>query len=631
VTAAAAAFVRDRAQLAARLPAVALGLSVAPVLAANGGYFPNAWGWAAMGLGGAAAVAAIARTPSQPSVYELVFIGGLTLYTAWLALSLVWTEAPTATPLEVERALVYVGAAVAVKAIVRRRHVPHLLGGVLAGMALICCYALATRLLPDHFTAQTFGGNRLNRPIGYWNALGLVAAMATLLALAFAARATHGRNRALAAATVPLLLTTLYFTYSRGATLALAGGLLVLVGASTRRMQLLAASLPIALVSAFAVYRASRAAPLTHTHVAEAAQVQSGHHLALILAACAVAAGYAAFATSRLERRISVSPRVTRIAGWATAAVAVLVLVGGLAAVGGPQKVVHKAYKSISSNPPTANGNLNNRLFSLSSNGRLALWHVAVHAWERSPVVGLGPGSYEQEWLAHRHITSKVSDAHNLYLEQLAEDGLIGLGLLLAAIAAPIAIFGRARREPLAAGALAAFSAYLLHSFVDWDWELSGVTLAALLCGGALLAAGRSESRAGRWRSLPIVVGTVVTLLAFAGLAGNLALGASHDSVIAGNYNQAIRQAKRAAFWQPWSSLPWQYRGEAELALGGRTQALADFRKAASKDDTDSTLWLDIARVTTGKARAAAIATAVKLDPLDAGLAGFGRDLGRRP
>src|SRR5207248_2820863 len=141
---------------------------------ANGGYFPLSWGWGAMALGGAAAIVAAARAPSRPTALELAFVGGLTLYAVWSAVALVWSEAPSATPPEVERVLVYVAAAVAVKAIVRRDHVHDLLGGVLAAMTGVCAYALATRLFPAHFTTPTYVSDRLSTPVGYWNALGLV-------------------------------------------------------------------------------------------------------------------------------------------------------------------------------------------------------------------------------------------------------------------------------------------------------------------------------------------------------------------------------------------------------------------------------------------------------------------------
>lgn len=166
---------RDRAAVTA-VPAALLGLSAAPVLATNGDYYPTSWGWAAVALGWAAAVAAVFRERSAPTVYELVFAGGLAAFAAWLVVSMAWTEAPTGTPLEIERTLVYVGAAAALLAVARRDQTRLLLGGVCEGTTLVCAYRLATRLLPDHFAAaSSFGGQRLASPVGYWNGLGASA------------------------------------------------------------------------------------------------------------------------------------------------------------------------------------------------------------------------------------------------------------------------------------------------------------------------------------------------------------------------------------------------------------------------------------------------------------------------
>jgi hypothetical protein len=280
--------------------------------------------------------------------------------------------------------------------------------------------------------------------------------------------------------------------------------------------------------------------------------------------------------------------------------------------------MAHRAYNSIKSNPPPTNGNLNNRLFTLSSNGRLAQWRVALHMFERKPLLGFGAGSYEQEWYIHRPGEWKVRDAHNLYLQVMGESGIVGLLLLVAALVPPFVVFPRVRRrEPLAAGALAAYAAFLAHSAVDWDWQLSGVTVSALLCGGALLAAGRSDTRAGRWRSLPIVLGTVVTLASFVGLAGNLALSASANAAQSGNWNKAASSAQRAKFWAPWSATPYADLAAAQQGLGAPLQAVGNYEIAVKKTPDDWRLWLSLAQASSGRTRAHALAEVRRLNPLD--------------
>ena len=69
--------------------------------------------------------------------------------------------------------------------------------------------------------------DRLSYPLTYWNALGLLAAVGTILCFHLTcSRAEPPAVRVLGAAAVPLLVTTLFFTFSRG---AIAAGIVGLV------------------------------------------------------------------------------------------------------------------------------------------------------------------------------------------------------------------------------------------------------------------------------------------------------------------------------------------------------------------------------------------------------------------
>ena len=83
-------------------------------------------------------------------------------------------------------------------------------------------------------------------------------------------------------------------------------------------------------------------------------------------------------------------------------------------------------------------------------------------------------------------------DAHSLYLETLAELGLVGLGLLVLVLAPPLAGAFRGASAAAAGG----YVAFLVHAGVDWDWEMPAVTIAGLFCGAALM----NNCRAGRTR-----------------------------------------------------------------------------------------------------------------------------------
>src|ERR671931_2660258 len=119
-------------------------------------------------------------------------------------------------------------------------------------------------------------------------------------------------------------------------------------------------------------------------------------------------------------------------------------------------------------------------------------WHVAWREVTLNPVLGSGAGTFERYWLLYRPVDSFARDAHNLYLETLAELGPIGLALLLAALGLPLLVL-RGRRDPVLATAAAGYVAYLVHAAVDWDWELPAVTPCGVGCGCSLLVSARGD------------------------------------------------------------------------------------------------------------------------------------------
>ena len=129
------------------------------------------------------------------------------------------------------------------------------------------------------------------------------------------------------------------------------------------------------------------------------------------------------------------------------------------------------------------------RLTSLQSN-RYAYWGVAFRAFASEPVRGVGAGGWAVWWLRYRKINVFAQDAHSLPLQTLAELGLVGLALL-AVFLAGIGLAARTahRAAPaLAAGPIAAFVTYVVHSPLDWDWQMPALTLVALVLAGAVVA-----------------------------------------------------------------------------------------------------------------------------------------------
>jgi tetratricopeptide (TPR) repeat protein len=243
-------------------------------------------------------------------------------------------------------------------------------------------------------------------------------------------------------------------------------------------------------------------------------------------------------------------------------------------------------------------------------------------------VLGGGAGSYEYWWDAHRHSRGEVLDAHSLYLETLAELGPIGLALLLAALAVPIAAAVVARRQRFVPIVLGAYVAYVVHAAADWDWELAGVTLTALLCGAALLIAARTEANRVElpWRVRgPALAATVaVVCAAVVVTVGNAELGSATNALQVGNWQRDEAKARTASHWMPWAALPWRTMGEAELARQQFAEARRSLGKAITRDPHDWHLWLDLASASTGKSRSLALKQARQLNPLSPDLASIG-------
>jgi O-Antigen ligase/Tetratricopeptide repeat len=595
--------------------AVASLLLVAGTGFAGGGYFPSSWGWPALAAAWAAALALLADDAVSLGRLGAAAAALLATLAAWTAFGAVWSIDVTQTVLEAERTSVYAAALLAAL-LWARRHPERLLHGVWGAAVLLCGWALVTRLVPDRFgVVDPISRYRLSEPIGYWNALGLLAAMGMLLGAGLAARASSRLGRAAAAASLPPLTLTLYFTFSRGAWAALALGLLASLALARRRLQLLALLGAVSPWIALVVWRAAVSPALTTTGSALPDMARQGHRVALVLVAASAAAALSALVIARLEPRVHVPARWQRAATVAIVSLALVAMISAFVRFGSPVTIATHAWKSFSGGSVAQTGNLNSRLFHLSSTGRTAQWHVAWIDAQKHPLLGSGAGTFERVWFENRPVPSKVRDAHNLYIETLAELGPFGLALLVAILALPLAAGLRSRDRPLVFAAFGAYVAFVLHVAVDWDWEIAAVTLAALLCGAALLATpGRPLGVLGRRAAL--AGAAVLAATGVYTIASQLPLKHLRSAAARGDWPAAQRAASRASALAPWSAQPWLTLGEADLKAGRLPEARDALLKAVAKSPKDWTAWADLAEATWGPERAHALARAAALNPL---------------
>jgi Tfp pilus assembly protein PilF len=477
-------------------------------------------------LGGAlvAAVAVLAPTGTRP--YGAWSIGLLLAFTALTSLSVVWSVAPDASWQDTGRMLAYSAALAAAVTVVwiAPGGWRALLGAVVLAAAVVCGYALLTKALPNHLDASdTYA--RLQEPYGYWNAIGLTAAMGAIGCLWLGARRSgHALLSALAYPALGLMLVTVMLAYSRGALAALAVGVLVwmaLVPLRLRGVRVLA----VAALGAGPVIAWDFSKPaLKDEAVGILARTTAGHQFGVLLAAMLVLlllAGVAiGFFGDRRAGWVGSGSSTRRAAGVAIAllvAFAVAAAIGGLAmSKRGLEGTVSHDVSSLTDPNAKVPANTAGRLTAIGS-VRARYWKEALQIFEAHPAVGAGAAGYETARLRYRTVPIDVRQAHGFLVQTLADLGLVGLALTLALLIAWMAAAGRAthpfnrrfsaRRSPPSIGWRSAPLAYTperigllsmlcivitfgVHSFVDWTWYVPGDALVALLCAGWLAGRG---------------------------------------------------------------------------------------------------------------------------------------------
>jgi O-Antigen ligase len=609
-----------------------------------GGYFPSAPGFAAIVF----AQALVLRTTLAARPFEgfsralAIPLAGLILYAALQLASALWSHATAHTLDSYSRTLLYVLAFVLFGSVrYTRRRANWLLRAVVAGLAAVCLIGLVSRVLPHTWpTASSFFANRLNYPLTYWNAEGMVAAIVLILGFHLTADRAEPRGvRVLAAVVLPGVAATLLLTFSRGAMGVAAIGLLaycLLTRFSTLPTALLAVAPPVAI----ALRSAWDATALATNHPTSPAAISQGHHVGVVVGACMVGAALLRAALLLADNRIArlplirtPPPRAVRL--WVGVGAGALVLAVALAAGAGgfAQREYDRFVRGTHERHAVQT---RDRLTDPANNGRLPLWRAALDIYRTQKLRGTGAGTYQQYYPRYRTEAGYVVDAHSLYLQSLAELGLVGFALILIVVLGILAGLAARIRGPdraLYAALFAMAFAWAVHQAFDWDWQMPAVTLGVFILAGLALArpqdgkVGLSGLPAGRtlvafgWLALalaPLLVGTSYARLQRSG-----------TELERGDCVSAREEALSSLSLSAKRPQAYAIIGVCDLRQGFASAAVPAMVQAAKlePESWEEQFWLAVAQAAAGIDPHAAIRRALELNPREAGLRNAARRL----
>ena len=608
-------------------------------------------------LGGAAVAGSLLLAPRRERVWGAGTVALMLALAVLTALSMTWAANPSDAWFEANRTFAYLAVFAGAAALAHAA--PHrwgaLLGAITLSAVVISAYAVATKILPAALNPdETFA--RLREPFGYWNSVGLAAALGVPGLLWLGSRRTgHQTLNALAYPALGLALLTILLSYSRGALLAaVVGAGFWLATVKPLRLRGAAVLLSGTAGAGIAAAWAFSQGAISDDRVPLGLREQAGLQLlVLMLALVAVltlvglAVGFVAVARppgARTRRRIG----VVLLVGLALVPVAVTARM----AVGeqGLGDSISSRWKSLTDPNASLPVNDPSRL-TTSGSVRARYWDEALRIFADNTAVGVGAGGYATVRKRYRTADPAVRTAHGYVVQTLADLGLAGLAVSLALLAAWLANAaaatglarivmgggaGVARRRPgphrrwrVVRGDRAQTSsperiglltlvavvlAFGVHSLVDWTWFVPANAAVALLAAGWIAGRGplgsvatrRSHGslserlRAGfaeRSRAICAAAVVVVALLAawtvWQPLRSDTIAQRSLETLESGDVAAARAQAMTAHDRNPLAVDPLFKLAKIEEQAGGRQiQARAALEQAVRLQPANPETWI---------------------------------------
>ena len=553
---------------------------------------------------------------------SLALAGLLTALCVWTFASVFWAPSAENAFNEFNRVSLFLGVFVLVVIAVRREALGRWCDGLALAVTAITIVSLISKFFPGSFPDQGLSANlqsvatRLSFPTGYWNGLAIFVALGIPLLLRIAVNSPRILAPALAVAPIPAIVSVVFLASSRGGLVTGVVCLVVFFALTENRWRAALALFCAALGSIGAIASLLARNELVNGPVGTNLVERQGHAAALLVTLACLGAG-ALFAAIRVAAaRMKYQPRPWL--GWGVVALLVLAVVAG-AVASHPVRQIQDFKRSPASLEPISSSNFARaHLISGRGSGRWQFWGSAVNEWGHHPALGGGAGSFEEWWLAHTSFYYPVKDAHSLYVESLAELGVIGLlltlGLAIGGISVGVRRSLRSYGETKVtfAALTAVFSGYSVAAGIDWMWELTAVTVFGLVALALLSTNAASnhslrvveadELRPARYRRFGLgaaaLIGVWLLICAQAiPLLGQLRINDSQAFNNSGKTTDAIRAALDARNLQPWASSPYLQLAlvsERELRL---QEAHSWIEKAIKRDSSNWMNWYVSARI----------------------------------
>jgi hypothetical protein len=436
------------------------------------------------------------------------------------ALSIFWSIAPDITWIEADRTFAYFAVFAAGVAVGRLAPAGYavLLRAVLGAVAVLTLVALASRIWPEQLGGATEIYARISEPFGYWNAVGVTAALGLVPTLWLGARRSgHQPANALAYPLMAWLYLAMFLSFSRGSLVAAGIGAIAWFAFVPLRLRSLPVLLAPALISAPVLLWALRKDEFTKDGLPAAVRATVGPEFGLILIAISVLLLAIGLAIGFQSRDWIPSFTLRKRAGLAAVAVALaipLVLLTSVALSSrGLPGTVSERWTELTSESATTPGGPQRLIRASSTRGRY--WRQAGHIFSDLPVTGTGAGTFGIARLHYRKDQLVAQHAHGFIAQTAADLGTLGLLAIFAFAGAWFVSASRTtglerhpkRREgaPLhwdadrvatTAIALAAL-VYAVQSAIDWTWFVPGPTVIAILIAGYVAGRGPAPQPAG--------------------------------------------------------------------------------------------------------------------------------------